>query len=177
VTARTNAKALLFQPAGAKVLFLETLGKAKGKFGFQIDNFVLMENHVHLLLWPAAGDELPLLMKWLLGVYAEAYNRAFDLWGHFWGGRYFSRPLGQFGEYLAVSDYIDGNPVEAGLVPTATDWEWGGLFLHREGRAELTQAPEWLLLARPEHGVRHRAAAGGRPQQPCGVCPLVLGGA
>lgn len=127
---RANRKEHLLESPSAKTLLLTTLAQAKHKFEFRIDNFVIMENHVHLLLWPSASVGLPEIMKWTLGVFTMRYNRAFDSSGHVWGQRYFSRPIGSAEEYQKISDYIDANPVRAGLVTSAVDWEWSG-FYHR----------------------------------------------
>ena len=135
----------------AKNLFLRTLAFAKTKHEFQIDNFVIMDNHFHLLLWPPPASGLPLLMKWILGVYTMKYNRIYGTCGHVWGERYFSRPIADSSEYRIISAYIDVNPVKACLVADPAEWEWSGFYHHLVGRRDIAEAPPWLAT-----GVRPR---------------------
>jgi len=151
VTVRVNRKEALIETDLAKNLFIQTLAKAKGKCDFRLDNFVVMNNHVHLLLWPSNGAALPAVMRRMLGSYSLSYNHIFNISGHFWGTRYFSRPLVSFEDYLVVSDYIDANPVKAELVPDSRDWQWGGLYHHQSGRCDVTEVPAWLSFLRPKH--------------------------
>jgi putative transposase len=153
VVVRTNRKDLLLETSLAKGLFQETIIAAKEKHVFRIDNYVIMDNHVHLLIWPSCGAALPTLMKWILGGYTMKYNRVFESCGHVWGDRYYSRPIPDFGDYLMTSDYIDANPTRACLVEDPKHWAWGGLFHHQIGRRDITEAPIWLKEARPEHSV------------------------
>jgi len=143
VTARTNKKELLLESPLAKTLFLETLARAKAKHCFEIDNFVIMGNHFHLLIRPTGNSSLAEILKWTLGVYSMAHHRIYKQWGHLWGSRYFSRPIGSFGEYLEVYRYIDNNPVAAGLVDLASQWPWGGLGHDLARRSDIVTAPLW----------------------------------
>ncbi len=155
VIARATWKELKLDPPVAKQLFLEILAKAKLKYSFRIDNFVIMGNHFHLLLTPTDGDSLSTIMKWILGVYTMAYNRVFNTWGKLWGDRYFSRPITSFVELLHVYQYIDNNPIRAMLVENPEDWPWSGLHHHRTGRLDVSsKVPEYLFLVYPAHGIR-----------------------
>ncbi|MDR2807601.1 MAG: transposase, partial [Spirochaetaceae bacterium] len=50
--------------------------------------------------------------------------------GHFWGDRFWSREIKDEKDFWAVFEYIEQNPVKAGLVAKAEDWEYGGAY-HR----------------------------------------------
>lgn len=148
VTARVNRKERLLQTPKSKTLFLETLIKLRKKYSCRIDNFVIMDNHVHLLVEPIGGTTLPEMMKWLLGVYTMKYNRMFNTSGHFWGDRYYSVPLKNFEEYIHAFLYINQNPVRARIVEKAIEWEWGGLWqYHAQYRDIVDEVPPWLALA------------------------------
>jgi putative transposase len=154
VTARANHQKLLMDHDTVKQMFLDVLARAHEKFDFRIDNFVLMGNHFHLILQPLGKSTLAAIMKWILQTFAIRYNKANGLWGHFWGGRFFSWIIPTLSEFLRVFAYIDANPVRAGLVPRAEEWKWGGLWFRRTG------PPKWLSvlprLAKQEeqlHGV------------------------
>jgi REP element-mobilizing transposase RayT len=63
VSVKINRGEMLLKPTAAKNLFLAVIARAKKKFNFQIKNFCLMDNHVHLIihpgkrrgLWPRCG--------------------------------------------------------------------------------------------------------------------------
>jgi putative transposase len=152
VTARTNRKEMLLGTPFSRELFLQVLVDAKERHDFEIDNFVIMGNHIHLLIRPLNGSALSEIMKWILCVYTMSYNRIHGTWGHFWGGRYFSRPVTSFGEYIKIFTYIDQNPVKAQLAENSLCWEWSGIRHHRCGRREIiSPLTLWMQLLWPEH--------------------------
>jgi len=152
VTARTNRKEHLLGSALAKNVFLETLGQARTKYCFMVDNFVVMENHFHLLLQPAPTIALPDIMRWLLGVYTKKYNKIYKTCGHVWGARYFSRPIRTFRDYMDVQNYIDMNPVIAQLASRPANWAWNGLSHRKTGCYTIVDPlPHWLQSYLPEH--------------------------
>ena len=136
VVARTNRKELRLESVIAKDLFLEVLVLAKKKFDYELFNFVLMNNHFHLLIRPV-NCELPKLIGWIMSISAQAYNRVYKQIGRLWGGRYFSSPICSPEEYDAIYAYIDNNPVKAKLVEAPEDWEWSGAFHRFNGCTDL----------------------------------------
>jgi REP element-mobilizing transposase RayT len=80
-------------------------------------------NHYHLLLsTPRAG--LAGGMKLLNGYYAQHFNRRYARSGHLFQGRYGSRLIQTDAHLLATAQYIEMNPVAAGLCATPDDWPW-----------------------------------------------------
>ena len=155
VTARANHKERLFASPIAKALFIETLALLRRKHECVLADFVVMENHIHLIIQPRGASSLGDCMKWLLGVYTMGYNRVFKTWGRVWGGRYFSRPINGIGDMASTLAYVDRNPVRAFLVESPEDWEWGGLHCHRVGQDDIAGAPSpWLLMLAPGHAKR-----------------------
>ena len=152
VTARVNHKEMLLRSPVAKDLFLEQLVRLRLRHECEILDFVVMENHVHLIIRPLGNSALSGIMKFLLGVYTMGYNRIYGTWGRFWGARYFSRPINGLGDLAATMAYVDNNPVRASLVDRAEDWPWGGLAIHRSGHNQVIGPPPlWIKLVMPEH--------------------------
>jgi putative transposase len=152
ITSRANRKEHLLASPVAKELFIEYLPKLRAKYDCSIVDFVVMENHVHLLFQPLGNTTLSECMKWLLGLYTMNYNRVFKTWGRVWGGRYYSRPIGGLGDLEKTIAYVDENPVRAFLASRADEWPWGGLWMHQRGsEAVLGPKPEWLSLIAPRH--------------------------
>lgn len=65
VTARTNKKEMLLGTPLSRELFLEVLIGAKEKYDFYIESFVIMGNHLHLLIKHLNGSKLSEIMKWI----------------------------------------------------------------------------------------------------------------
>ncbi len=85
--------------------------------------FVVMPNHVHLLGTPNVG--LPKLMKSLKSVTARRANRMLALTGTpFWQEESYDRLVRDGTEFDRIQNYIEQNPVRAGLVNEAGEYRW-----------------------------------------------------
>ncbi len=144
--------------------FLQMLGRACGKTGWQVHAYCLMSNHFHLVLETPQAN-LAAGMKWLLGTYTQRFNRRHRLNGHLFQGRYKAQHVdGRAADYLRVAcDYVHLNPVRAGLVQEGEklenySWSSYGAYLHPKER------PEWLRVDRllGEHGLKEDNARGRR---------------
>ncbi|MDR1949610.1 MAG: transposase [Spirochaetaceae bacterium] len=152
VTARINRGEMVFSPREEKVLFIQVIKRAKKKYKFQIKNFCIMENHIHLLIKPGKDESLSRIMQWILSVFAMAWNRKHDISGHVWGQRFFSRIITGIVDLIGVFIYIDRNPVEAHIVERPWEWEYGGLWHHRNGIEDIVEKPEYIVsVFLPEH--------------------------
>ncbi len=152
VSARVNNKEFLIHNDSMKLLFEEILFRAKTKFSFSIENFVLMGNHFHLIIRPGKNENLSRIMQWILSVFAMAYNRRHGRSGHFWGNRFFSTMLDTLQQLIKTFEYIDLNPVNACLVNNVWEWHFGGIFHHRSGKRHLvTKLPDWITIIISTH--------------------------
>jgi putative transposase len=97
--------------------FLQALGAACEKTGWQTHAYCLMANHFHLVIETPRAN-LVEGMKWLLSTYTMRFNRRHTLSGHLFAGRYKSLLVdGATPGYLrAVCDYVHLNPARAGLL-------------------------------------------------------------
>jgi putative transposase len=130
VVASANRGEIIFKKAAMKKLFLAFLKKAKKKYGFSVAHFCIMGNHVHLVIRPNddATYSLSKTMQWLLGNFSKAWNKVHGLKGHLWKARFFSRVIENDADLRNVIQYLNENPVKAGLVKRAEEWEYGGLW-------------------------------------------------
>ncbi len=99
---------------GDRQRFLDTLGEACGKAGWQVHALCLMHNHFHLVVETPRGD-LVAGMKWFLGTYTSRFNRRHRVFGHLFSGRYKALIVNGSGDgYLkAVCDDVHWNPARA----------------------------------------------------------------
>lgn len=102
-------------------LCLEHLGKARARFRFALFAYVVMPDHVHLLLSTFEAG-LPAIMSAWKSRSAVAMARAPRWPGPVWQKRYFDFILRRAGDFSEKMAYIHENPVKAELVTRAEDW-------------------------------------------------------
>lgn len=146
VCARANRKEMIFDSPEIKELFLTVLREAKKKFGFELQNFCIMGNHYHLIIRPQFGRSLSDIMHWIMGVFAIRYNKLKHLCGHVWGARFFSRILATISEILNSFNYIDQNPVRAGLCDRPGQWRWCAFWHCLNHRSELVHGKSTIRM-------------------------------
>ena len=152
VTAKINRGEKIFLNPEDRILFMDVLKRAKIKFDFSIKNFCIMGNHIHLIIKPGQKESLSKIMQWLLGVFAQLWNKKHNLSGHLWGDRFFSRIILGILDFLKVFLYIDHNPVAAGIVNQPGQWEYGGLWHHKNQIQEIVDPVDPTLEDYlPEH--------------------------
>jgi len=90
---------------------------------YSLHAFVVMPNHVHLLATPAV--RLPKLTKSLKGITAKRANEMLALTGNpVWQAESYDHLVRHSGEFEKIRNYIEGNPVRAGLVKEASEYRW-----------------------------------------------------
>ena len=118
-----NRQAIFSCPADYQTL-LDLIEEHARKSGVAVHAYVLMSNHVHLLVTPEAADSLPSMMQAVGRRYVRYFNDRQGRSGTLWEGRYRSTPIQTETYLLACMVYIDLNPVRAGLVAEARDYPW-----------------------------------------------------
>jgi putative transposase len=110
-----DRQATFFAPADY-VLYKQHLLHAARAHDCAIHAYVLMTNHVHLLVTPGREDSIPRLMQALGRRYVRHVNQAYDRTGTLWEGRYKACLVQADRHFLACQRYIELNPVRAGMV-------------------------------------------------------------
>jgi putative transposase len=137
VTARANRKEMILHCDAMKALFLDTVKRAKKKFRFQVHNFCIMGNHVHLIIRPEQGESLSRIMQWILSVFAMAWNRKHLTSGHVFGERFFSKIIDNMREFFKTFVYVTENPVRAQIARRVDEWRFGGLWHFTIGNRDI----------------------------------------
>ena len=145
--------------------FVETLGEACVRSGWQVHAYCLMPNHFHLVV-ETPQPTLVAGMKWFLGTYTGRFHRRHKLVGHLFSGRYKALIVdGAGGGYLrTVCEYVHLNPARAKLLAPAQalrEYPWSSWPAYlRPPR----QRPAWLRVDRVlgELGLPQDSRAGRR---------------
>jgi putative transposase len=109
---------------GDFLLYLTYLRNAAARTGCAIHAYVLMTNHVHLLLTPRDALAVSCLMQHLGRRYVRKFNERHGRTGTLWEGRFRSSVIDSERYFLVCQRYIEQNPVRAGLVREARDYPW-----------------------------------------------------
>ena len=105
-------------------VYLDKLLEYGAAYRVDIHAFVLMTNHVHLLATPATKDGASRVMQSLGRYYVRYVNQTYGRSGTLWEGRYKSCLVDAEGYFMAVSRYIERNPVQARMVRHPEDYPW-----------------------------------------------------
>lgn len=137
----------LFRDETACSNFLDELFKARAKHNLKIWAYVVMPNHVHALLWPAnptydiSGIQREIKSLMAISYIKHVREKTSELLKNmlvddgasgevrFWQrGGGFDRNLWKGLAVHEMIEYIEGNPVRAGLVTYAEDWKWSSAY-------------------------------------------------
>ena len=143
---RGNNRSVCFHAGEDYQLYLHYLEEYATRFGCAIHAYVLMTNHVHLLLTPQRADSVALLMKNLGQRYVQYINHTYHRSGTLWEGR-FRSCLTQTEDYvLACYRYIELNPVRAGMVIRPQDYRWSSYHANALGKTSCFIVPHEQYL-------------------------------
>lgn len=146
VTAKVNRGEFILKDSKFKELFLEVVKRAKKKYEFQIENFCVMDNHIHFIIHPEEKENLSRIMQWILSVFARYYNKIMKLKGHVWYDRFKSKIISDIKQLIAVFNYIKENPVKAELVKEASEFEYSGISFIKKGDFSIIDPPADYLV-------------------------------
>jgi REP element-mobilizing transposase RayT len=90
--------------------------------------WVIMPNHVHMLLAVMAGEHLPNIMHSIKSFTANRINKLLDRSGQLWQHESFDRYIRDSRHHAATVKYIENNPVKARLCLKASEWEFSSAY-------------------------------------------------
>ena len=136
VIQRGNNRQAVFFSDEDYVHYRNWLAAAAARYGCAVHAYVLMTNHVHLLVTPRAADSLPRAMQALGRRYVRHVNTVYRRSGTLWEGRYRAAPIDSETYFLACCRYIELNPVRAGMVRGPRDYRWSSYRAHAQGASD-----------------------------------------
>src|SRR4030043_2156299 len=135
ILSRGNNRQDIFKDERDHKKYIEILQKYKDRYRFKLYHYVLMENHVHLVLEPTdTGGSLAEIMKGINLTYAQYYKKRYKHIGHFWQDRYKSIIISKDNYLLACGSYVDLNPVRAKIVEDPKDYKWSSYNAYAYGK-------------------------------------------
>ena len=138
---RGNNRGACFFADEDYALYLHHLSALAPKFGCHVHAYVLMTNHVHLLLTPKTATGASSLMKHLGQRYVQYVNRSYRRSGTLWEGRFRSCLAREESYVLACYRYIETNPIRAEMVKHPRQYKWSSYRVNAEGAASNLVTP------------------------------------
>jgi putative transposase len=149
---RGNNRARVFFHDADFQQFLDALAQTKQRYPFRLYAYCLMENHLHLVLEPAAGQNISRIVQSLTVAHTWHYHKASATSGHVWQGRFKSPVVSTDEHLLTVMRYVESNPLRAGMVSDLSCYPWSSYGVHGLGRPlpVVDEAPLWASLGKTE---------------------------
>ncbi|MBU6485356.1 MAG: transposase [Betaproteobacteria bacterium] len=152
VVQRGNNRASVFFGESDFAFYRHHLRHLASRFDCSLHAYVLMTNHVHMLLTPHDAKGMSLLMKHLSQRYVQYVNKVYGRTGSLWEGRYRSCLTQSESYVLACYRYIEMNPVRARMVAHPRDYRWSSYVANASGAPSQWVDPhdEYLRLGHTE---------------------------
>ncbi|PKN68684.1 MAG: hypothetical protein CVU54_13710 [Deltaproteobacteria bacterium HGW-Deltaproteobacteria-12] len=137
VLTRGNNKQDVFKDEEDFLRYMDILKGYKEKYLFKLYYYVLMTNHVHLVIETTeAGGELAQIMKGINLSYAQHFKNKYKYIGHFWQDRFKSIIISKDEYLLACGSYVELNPVRAGIVKDPKEYPWSSHGANAYGKTD-----------------------------------------
>jgi putative transposase len=150
VTQRGHSREAVFAHPHDHQYYLECLVQAGPRVGVSIHAYVLMTNHVHLLVTTGTDRSIRDLMQELGRRYVRRFNARQGRTGALREGRFRAAVIDSDAYLLACMRYIKLNPVRAGLCASADDYRWSSYRANARGESNVAvhAHPTYDALAR-----------------------------
>lgn len=140
IIARGNNKQDIFYDTKDKIKFMKELAKTKEKYQYDLYAYVLMPNHIHLII-KEEKQPISKVMKSLLSSYAQYINKKYERIGYVFQDRFHSKPIEDEIYLKNVIRYIHLNPQKAGIV-TYSKYEWSSYLEYMRKESKLINKTE-----------------------------------
>jgi len=147
VIQRGNNRQAVFFSDNDYTVFLDWLREGALEHGCAVHAYVLMTNHIHLLVSPEARDSISRLIQYVGRYYVSYVNRQCKRSGTLWEGRHKGCVISEDAYLLACSRYIELNPVRARMVEKPGNYRWSSYRGNALGERNALISPHWVYTA------------------------------
>jgi putative transposase len=128
-------------------VYLNWLAEAAQRWNCAVHAYVLITNHVHLLMTPVDTEGVSRAMQYVGRRYVPYVNGRYRRSGTLWEGRFKSSLVQSDGYLLACYRYIELNPVRAGMVAVPSAYPWSSYAANAAGERDPLVTPHAGYLA------------------------------
>src|SRR5574338_761094 len=150
VIQRGNNRAACFNAISDFRAYAGFLAEACQQHGCAVHAYVLMTNHVHLLITPSTHGAIGKVMQSVGRRYVGRFNSIYRRSGTLWEGRYRATIVDDARYLFACYRYIELNPVRAGLADYPRDYRWSSYLANAHGAHDglITPHERYIALGR-----------------------------
>lgn len=141
---RGNNRELIFSAEEDYYFYLECLEEASQRHKLKIHAYVLMTNHVHLLVSPLEQNSIPKTLQSVGRKYVQYFNYSYSRTGTLWEGRYKATLIDTENYFLICMRYIELNPVRAIMVKHPKFYPWSSYAYNALGEENSLITPHFL---------------------------------
>lgn len=149
VMVRGNNRENIFHDEEDFQKYFEIIDDNRKKYEIKVYHYVLMNNHVHIIMKAKEGKDLSDAMKRTGVTYARYYRKKYKGIGHLFQDRFKSYVI-QEGKYLLeCGRYVELNPVKANIVKSPSEYGWSS-YSHYMGKKIsrlVEESPEYMGLS------------------------------
>ena len=148
IVQRGNNRQACFFSNEDYALYINILTEALEAYSVKLHAFVLMTNHVHLLMTPSCHEGISKVMQSTGRKYVRYINGLHNRTGTLWEGRHKASLIDSTNYLLSCQRYIELNPVRANMVMLPGDYRWSSYQANANGKPIkcITPHPEYLKL-------------------------------
>ena len=148
VVQRGNNRSAIFASDEDYFVFRDCFVDACGRHQCSVHAYVLMTNHVHLLMTPRSEDGVASVMQAVGRRYVRYFNDTYGRTGSLWEGRYRATLIDSQEYLFTCYRYIEMNPVRAGLVAHPRQYPWSSYGANALGQPDplVTMHEQWHAL-------------------------------
>lgn len=159
VIIRGNNREPVFYADDDYRFYLDKLQQAGDKHNCDVHAYVLMTNHVHLLVTPHQEDSLAKAMQMMGRYYVQYFNKTYNRTGTLWEGRYKATLIDSETYALTCYRYIEMNPVRAqGMADHPAEYPWSSYRANALGEANRLLVPHPMYEALGETPTQRQQA-------------------
>lgn len=147
VVQRGNNRQVCFTTNADMACYANWLYEASVKYGVKLHAWVLMTNHVHLLMTPSTNEAVSRVLQQVGRRYVRYFNEQQGRSGTLFEGRFKASLVDSVRYLLTCQRYIELNPVRAGMVEDPSDYRWSSYQAHGFGKAVKMWTPHDTYLA------------------------------
>ncbi len=139
ITSRGDGREDIYLDKEDRDTYMIVLAEVCDLFNWSVHSWCQMTNHYHLLV-ETPDANLSKGMRYLNGIYTQRFNRKHLRVGHVYQGRFKAILIERDSYLLELARYIVLNPVRAGMVESAEQWNWSSYRM----TAGLESSPDWF---------------------------------
>lgn len=128
---------------------MSSLERARCWYGFYVVGYVVMPEHVHLLISEPERSNLAVALQMLKQIVSRKASRR-SAGNPFWQARYYDFNVWSEPKRVEKLRYIHNNPVNRGLVISPEEWEWSSSRHYATGEESVVEIESWWTATRRE---------------------------